>query len=227
MFSTVCQLSIGQNFMVKYQTTSSAGNLKTLLQVSDSVSTFRLIQDALSKNEDGHFFFMNRNKNILYQTENFRNFIFYVADSLYPMQWKLLPDTMSILRKRCLAATTNFRGRIYTAYYTPSVPVPAGPWKFGGLPGLILSLRSDDNYITWEAIELVENYSGEIKVPDVSRIKFITWEDFVVKYKESFEKLKKQMRSDGTMPPGSTATLKMETTEIIYPELSTGKGITF
>lgn len=227
LFSIVCQISQGQNYMVKYQNTSSGGDIKTLLQVSDSISTFHLIPDGLIKSTEGQFFFMNINRSVLYQTENFKNLIFYVADSLYPMKWELLTDTSLILKKKCLAAKTNFRGRKYIAYYAPSIPIASGPWKFGGLPGLILSLKAEDNYIKWEAIELVENYSGEINVPDVSRIKFINWDEFIIKYKESFEKLKKQTRSDGSMPPGSTITLRMERTEIIYPELSTGKGITF
>jgi GLPGLI family protein len=227
LFSAICQISEGQNYMVKYQAISSGGNIQTLLQISDSISTFHAIQDGVTKIPEGHFFFINTNRSLLYQTESFKNIIFYVADSLYPMKWQLLPDTMLILRKKCLAATTVFRGRKYLAYYAPAIPITGGPWKFGGLPGLILSLSAEDNYVKYQAVELVENYSGEIKVPDVSKIKFLNWNEFVIKYKESFEKLKKQVRSDGTMPPGSTLTLKMDRTEIIYPELSTGKGITF
>ena len=41
-------------------------------------------------------------------------------------------------------ATCQFRGRSYEAWFTPSIPISAGPNFFGGLPGLILELHSMD-----------------------------------------------------------------------------------
>ena len=41
-------------------------------------------------------------------------------------------------------ATCLFRGRSYEAWFAPSIPISAGPNLFGGLPGLILELRSVD-----------------------------------------------------------------------------------
>ena len=32
----------------------------------------------------------------------------------------------------------RFRGRLYTAWYYPDIPLPIGPWKLQGLPGIIL-----------------------------------------------------------------------------------------
>ncbi|MDL2257346.1 GLPGLI family protein [Bacteroidales bacterium OttesenSCG-928-I14] len=34
------------------------------------------------------------------------------------------------------------------AWFAPGIPIPNGPWKFGGLPGLILKLYdTDENFI--------------------------------------------------------------------------------
>ena len=38
----------------------------------------------------------------------------------------------------CHRATATILGRRWTAWYTPEVPTPAGPWKLWGLPGLIV-----------------------------------------------------------------------------------------
>jgi GLPGLI family protein len=45
-------------------------------------------------------------------------------------------------------ATTDFKGRKYTAYFAPSIPFNLGPYKFDGLPGLITQLKDSElNYI--------------------------------------------------------------------------------
>lgn len=56
--------------------------------------------------------------------------------------WQLInkPDTF-ITRYICKEAQTTFRGRRYKAWYTLSIPVSDGPYKFKGLPGLIIKLE--------------------------------------------------------------------------------------
>jgi hypothetical protein len=41
-------------------------------------------------------------------------------------------------------AITNFRGRSFTAYYDPIIPISDGPLKLNGLPGLIVKLFDND-----------------------------------------------------------------------------------
>lgn len=50
-------------------------------------------------------------------------------------------DSLSILDYKCIKATTRFRGRDYTAWVTKELPINDGPWKFYGLPGLILQIE--------------------------------------------------------------------------------------
>jgi GLPGLI family protein len=45
-------------------------------------------------------------------------------------------------------AHTNYKGRRYRAYFAPGIPVNLGPYKFDGLPGLIVILNDlESNYI--------------------------------------------------------------------------------
>jgi GLPGLI family protein len=79
---------------------------------------------------------------------------FYVKeDSLFSqIQWNL-NDTLQkkILDFNCKAATAYFRGRQYIAYYTEELPFSSGPWKFVGLPGLILEVFTTDRKFAYEA----------------------------------------------------------------------------
>jgi len=66
--------------------------------------------------------------------------------------WKISNDTISILGYTCQKATTTFRGRNYTAWFAPEIPSNNGPWKFGGLPGLILKISDDKRNFIFECI---------------------------------------------------------------------------
>ncbi len=63
----------------------------------------------------------------------------YLIDEPYPViKWKISSDTMSFGALHCQKATTHFKGRDYTAWFCPDLPMQGGPWKLSGLPGLIL-----------------------------------------------------------------------------------------
>ena len=62
----------------------------------------------------------------------------YYADTLYPMTWLITDDRKNINGVKCIKAITEFKGREYIAWYDSSVQVSNGPWKLGGLPGLIM-----------------------------------------------------------------------------------------
>jgi GLPGLI family protein len=79
----------------------------------------------------------------------------YVAEKKYQFNWNLQKETKKIGRFTCNKATTHFRGRDYTAWYTTEIPLPYGPWKLQGLPGLILEAydTSEDIYYYFKSIE--------------------------------------------------------------------------
>jgi GLPGLI family protein len=68
----------------------------------------------------------------------------YYADTLYPMEWKIQDEEKSIHGVLCKLATTSFKGRNYNAWFTPTISISNGPWKLGGLPGLILEAYDDE-----------------------------------------------------------------------------------
>ncbi len=80
----------------------------------------------------------------------------FFEDTLHPMKWKLSAEVKQIDSFECRKAEAWFRGRHYTAWYAPDIPIPNGPWKMGGLPGLIIALteRSGDMHFLLETIRI-------------------------------------------------------------------------
>ena len=68
--------------------------------------------------------------------------------------WTLQGDTASFLGHQCQKAMCHWRGRDYIAWFAPDIPIRRGPWKFGGLPGLIMKVHDVDSLYVFEAVAI-------------------------------------------------------------------------
>nr|WP_262485006.1 GLPGLI family protein [Chryseobacterium sp. T16E-39] len=71
------------------------------------------------------------------------------------MKWELLNDKKTILTYNCHNARTSFRGRNYTVWYTKDIAIPDGPYKFAGLPGLILEVYDDQENFHYKLLQII------------------------------------------------------------------------
>lgn len=79
----------------------------------------------------------------------------YIFEEPTPdFNWSLSDETEEICKYNCKKATSSFRGRNWTAWYTEEIPITEGPWKFGGLPGLILKVEDDKKEHIMEALQV-------------------------------------------------------------------------
>ena len=69
-------------------------------------------------------------------------------------EWTLQEDTASFLGHQCQKAICHWRGRDYIAWFAPDIPISRGPWKFGGLPGLIMKVHDVDSLYVFEAVAI-------------------------------------------------------------------------
>ncbi|MBR8704150.1 GLPGLI family protein [Porphyromonas levii] len=81
----------------------------------------------------------NSNEFIVQEEPPFSSRFQYVDDRA-DLEWTLGERDTIVSGIECKMATTHFRGRGYVAWYAPEIPLSYGPYKFGGLPGLILSI---------------------------------------------------------------------------------------
>lgn len=68
--------------------------------------------------------------------------------------WTLNSTRDTVADYACMQAEIIYADREWVAFYTNEIPVPDGPWKFCGLPGLILKVGDKEGDFMYEAIGL-------------------------------------------------------------------------
>lgn len=87
----------------------------------------------------------------------------YTDVAMKALDWAMHEETKEILGYVCKKATCTFRGRTWTAWYSMEVPVPDGPWKLCGLPGLIMQADDDKGHFSFACVG-IENVKRPIKM---------------------------------------------------------------
>jgi GLPGLI family protein len=65
----------------------------------------------------------------------------YIYEEDRKIDWKILPETVKIGEYEAQKAETTFAGRKWYAWFTQDIPFQDGPYKFKGLPGLIVKVE--------------------------------------------------------------------------------------
>lgn len=79
------------------------------------------------------------------------------SEDVHTQDWELFDDTLTIIGYLCQKAVCRFRGRDYTAWFALDIPISNGPWKFGGLPGLILKIYDNEKLWVFECTAIEEH----------------------------------------------------------------------
>jgi GLPGLI family protein len=85
--------------------------------------------------------------------DKFKTVNLLVVDSEAP-KWKIEKEFSKINNINCQKATTNYKGRIWEAWFSKEYPVSDGPYKFSGLPGLVASLKDSENDHIFNLIQI-------------------------------------------------------------------------
>jgi GLPGLI family protein len=93
-------------------------------------------------------------------------------------QWTLKDEQQTIHGYRCQKAVCHWRGRDYVAWFTSEIPIQRGPWKFGGLPGLIVKISDAKKEYNFELVKL-ERVKRPIMQWDFSRFKKVKRENML------------------------------------------------
>ncbi|WP_124641405.1 MULTISPECIES: GLPGLI family protein [Amniculibacterium] len=64
--------------------------------------------------------------------------------------WKITSDKSKIGEYNAQKASTEYGGRKWTAWFSTDLPFQDGPYKFYGLPGLIVKIEDEGKNYSWE-----------------------------------------------------------------------------
>jgi len=107
-------------------------------------------------------------------------------------------NSQNILNYDCNVATLKNRNNEFTAYYTKEISIFDGPWKFSGLPGLILKVYSSDGLFSWDAVSIikVQNIITKDLIQGlIVKENFIEWEMFCKKYNVDYRNTLNYLKS--------------------------------
>lgn len=103
------------------------------------------------------------------------------------LNWNLdTKESKKILGYNTKKATVSFKGRNYTAWYTNEISIQEGPYKFNGLPGLILEIYDDRSHYSFKAfsIQKLIDYKPYLTTKDYKTITKNQFIDFKKKIKQ-------------------------------------------
>lgn len=143
----------------------------------------------------------------------------YVKEIKPQINWKIEKETKKIGKFTCQKATAIFRGRNYTAWFTSKIPLPYGPWKLQGLPGLILEAYDAKKYVYWgfKSVEYpskTKEKAGYMKIPNNLKVlNYSEFKAFQIKQIETCEdklKIAKKELPDFTFYPPKISDMFIE-----------------
>lgn len=85
-----------------------------------------------------------------------------VYDDRIPV-WKILPEKQKMGDFQTQKAETEMYGRKWTAWFTTSIPIQEGPYKFHGLPGLIVKIEDQDHSHSFSLVGIKNLTSEDVK----------------------------------------------------------------
>ena len=128
----------------------------------------------------------NRLANTMTVYDFFDSQFYQYADSLLsPAGWIITDSVSTINGYDCIFATCSYHGRDWNVWFSPDLPWHDGPWKFSGLPGLVVSASDAEGLYRFELKEIY-HVSQPVK-PWIRKPKKTTRQKFL---KENFEYLK-------------------------------------
>ncbi|NAS30243.1 GLPGLI family protein [Flavobacteriaceae bacterium R38] len=179
---------------------------KTIYRI-DNNGPSKTVVNRDNRDETGWVYFKDiKNKRLLSRESYWNKASFVSVKENFPkIQWKITSEKKKIGGYSCIKAEADFLGRKWEAWFTYEIPVQLGPWKLGGLPGLILEAQDKklDFVYKLKEIKLPADFSSSKISESYFGTTFISREDFLKKDKKKKDKYVSYLESVALENDGS------------------------
>ncbi len=103
--------------------------------------------------------------NLIDYTDNVGGEHYRYEEDLPDFNWIISTEQKKVWDYACQKAICDFRGRTYEAWFTTEIPVKDGPWKFHGLPGLILEVYDIQKHYSFVFVGLRKSGANITMLP--------------------------------------------------------------
>ena len=164
--------------------------LRRLEMGSSSRSDQETHLEAFVSSEDGS----------VVETREFMGRKFLITGTRPTYEWRLSAEQTEFLGYLVQKATAVLDSSVIEAWFTPEIPVSAGPGLFGGLPGMILSVSVDSGHTVYSATEinLTSVEDEAIKAPDEGQE--VSLDEYELIVAEKLEELRMRRRGRRRRP---------------------------
>ncbi|MDG4950461.1 GLPGLI family protein [Weeksellaceae bacterium KMM 9724] len=141
----VFNLDIEQNKSLFYPT--ALASMDSLVNADNYLYNNNVVEPKLD-------YMIEKNNDELFFDEAIALNIFHIKEPRI-LKWEIIPNSIdSIEQFKVQKAETRFGGRKWIAYYTSEIPYSEGPYKFKGLPGLILKVHDQNKDYIFDLIAI-------------------------------------------------------------------------
>lgn len=208
MFAQKENVNMSVNYILKYKIDSTSDKykkenfilfLRPDKSIYQSITTYvkdSLLSDKKNNETEIRKKYRTQNKYFIIsdlksQKISFYDELFTNQDKYYYTEnlvndWKLYSETKLLSNIKCQKAEIYKYGRKWIAWYTNEYAFPFGPYKFEGLPGLILEIYDEKKQYIFTAYKIKEEKNTQINFSFGSEYKKIEKE----KFRELADKLK-------------------------------------
>ena len=159
-------LEIGENFNRYYSPFAENMDSVKFKAKSEGVEGYipavNLNDDEYGTYEDIFFNYPDKGEITVYN--RFLSTVYEYSEPVPSLHWDISTSTDTVLGYECFMAEAEFRGRVWRTWFTYEIPMPYGPWKLGGLPGLILKAEDADSLFVFEMAGISDFRNGDMHI---------------------------------------------------------------
>lgn len=128
-------------------------SIRSNMSESDyNVSTYMSMRNQIPKVAFEYYLYKGIPEGKITYTREFIDDKYRYTENQGRFDWTVHDERDTIAGFSVQKATTRFSGRDYTAWFTEEIPFSEGPYKFNGLPGLIIKIKDNKGHYVYELI---------------------------------------------------------------------------